>query len=181
MSASDDGLLRDARGEPLTLYHGGETWDQPNAAGTGRGAIWLTVRVSVAFGFADQYTDHARREVKVFHARMRNPLDLTKPGDLARVYGAGEEPSPVELARDRQLIEQALRFAKIHGYDGLIHPDSDVYNRYMNDLSYAVFDGAQLTMAPPRGDEQQYNIHNIPVRGAGETPAAESQYPREKP
>lgn len=160
-------VLKNESGMPLTLYHGGLVWDKFESEKSGRDALWLTPDISTASGYADQFSPQDGREIKAFHVVMAKPLDLRKPSVVELVFGEEDAPEPHEMARDRALIEAALKYAKSNDYDGLIHPDSDNFNRYSNGyVSYAVFSADQLQLAPLTGKEQDGNTHGIPMRGA---------------
>ena len=166
-AAQGDAFYKGEDGKPLTVYHGGLVWNKADLGTAGRDALWLTDEVSVASGYADQYSKGDGREIKAFNLRMQNPLDLRDPAALTLVFGEDNEPAPHKIARDRALVEEALAYAKANGHDGLIHPDSDVFNRYTNGrVSYAVFNAAQLSLAPLKGGEQDGNTYDIPMRGA---------------
>jgi hypothetical protein len=154
-------------GKPLVLYHGGLEWDDVSVTSTGRDALWFTTEVSVASGYADQYGERDGREVKAFHLRIERPLDLRVQDVVELVFGLEEAPSFHDIARDRDLIEQALKYAKANGFDSLIHPDSDVYNRTApGRVSYAIFNDDQARLAPLVGDEEESNTYGIKLRGA---------------
>jgi hypothetical protein len=169
-------ILTSDSGEPVTLYHGGLEWDDFDPKASGREALWLTPEVSVASGFADQYSPREGREIKAFHVAISKLLDLTDAAVVEAVFGEDDAPDPHVLARDRSLIEKAIVFAKAHGYDGLVHPDSDVFNRYSNGrVSYAVFSKDQLFLAPLTGLEEDGNTYGIPLRGSVEDAIADRQ------
>jgi hypothetical protein len=172
-------FLEGPDGASLVLYHGGLEWDLFDPACSGRDALWLTPHVSIASGYADQYSPKDGREIKAFHVKMTKPLDLTKAEVVNLVFGELEAPEPHEIARDRSLIEKAMRYAKWYGYDGMIHPDSDNFNRYSNgQISYAVFSKEQLQLAPLEGNEQESNTYGIPLRGrANETTPDSDDFP----
>lgn len=165
--------LKDDTGKPITLYHGGRVWDSLKISS--RDAFWLTPEVNVASGYADQYSQKDGHEIKAFHISMKNPLDITKSKVAEAVFGGDSPPGDYEIARDRSLIEKAILYAKDHGYDGLIHPDSDAFNRYTNGrVSYAVFCEDQVLFAPLVGLEEHSNTYDIPIRGLNALPLKES-------
>jgi len=142
-------LLKD-NGTPLLLYHGGCDWEEAKIAD----GLWLTANRRIAEGYADQ---HDVPVVKQFYVSMLSPLDVM--GDLfksdpldpsgEKFYDAvmaalpGFEYSRTGWARDRGAVRFAIKYAKENGYDGLIHPDSDVSNMGV-DTAYVVFDSSQL-------------------------------------
>lgn len=169
-------IMKDADGIPLRLYHGGLAWDVPDIDIAGRGALWLTPDVKVAASYADQYTKSENREIKVFHVLMQNPLDLTKCQVVEMVFGENA-PDNADIARNREIVEYAVKYARMHGYDGVIHPDSDVYNRIVFQPSYVVFEKSQLQLATQSGDESQWNLYDIPLRHANCNAKLSKDYP----
>lgn len=94
---------------------------------------------------------------------MIRPLDLRNFDVLELVYGE-DIPSPDRIAKDRVLVETAIIYAKVNEYDGVIHPDSDVYNHVTTSPSYVIFDASQVIFARPAGDEHQWNLYGHTVR-----------------
>lgn len=160
-----DYVIKDASGAPLRLYHGGLSWVVPDFDQAGRGALWLTPDVTVAVGYADQYTKSEPREIKVFMVSIQKPLDLRQREVVEKVFGE-DAPDCTDIARCRALVEHAVQYAKLHGHDGIIHPDSDVYNRVVFEPSYVVFNANQLKLTTLSGDENQWNLYDIPLKSA---------------
>lgn len=161
-------FVLDAAGLPLVLYHGGLIWQEPDMTAMHAGALWLTPDVTVAAGYADQYPAADGREIKVYHVAMKNPLDLRDRSVWPVVFPEPELVTDSLIAKNRGTVEHAVAFARQFGHDGVIHPDSDVCNRFvMGAPSYVVFDASQLVLARPTGEEDQYDLRGIRVRGEG--------------
>jgi len=159
-----DSKVVDAEGKPLVVYHGGPKWDVADMGG--RGAIWASDEYTDAVSYADQYNPRSgNTEVKPLYVKMDNPLDLRDDDVLATVFGE-DSPSEHEIRSDRSFVEEAIKYAKANGHDGLIHHDSDVQNR-PGGTSYVVFDPAQLKLAKPTGDESQFMSYGHPLRAEG--------------
>jgi hypothetical protein len=159
-----DSKVVGADGHPMTLYTGGLKWDTADLERGGRGALWLTPDVDNAAGYADQYSPNDGREIKALYANISNPLDLREQSTLDAIFGEDDAPTLRELQLDRSYVEKAIWYAKAHGHDGLIHPDSNVMNRG-GELSYVVFSGTQIKSAQLTGNEKHSQTYGINVRG----------------
>jgi len=156
-----DSKVVDAQGKPMVVYHGGTRWNEADLGIEGRGAFWATEYFPTAVSYADQYSP-SDTEIKPLFLRMRKPLDLRDSNVVNAVFpDAGV--TPYDILHDREVISNAILYAKQNGYDGVIHPDTTSENRG-GGVSYVVFDASQIKAAPARGDEDQWNSRGHSTR-----------------
>ena len=93
-------------GSPMVVYHGGLHWNVADMGAAGREAMWMTPEMSVASGYADQYTKNDKREMKPLYVRMENPLDLRQDDVVDKVFGEDDAPTETQLSRDRSLVSR---------------------------------------------------------------------------
>ncbi len=147
----------DDAGDPMVVYHGGKSWR------VAPGTTWFTDDPHVADGYADQGFDDP--EIKPCYLRIIRPLDLRDESvvhdlfpdnDWIAHHGVG-----VALKYSRDLIRLAIDHAESYGYDGVIHPDSDVTNKGSH-TSYVIFSPNQVKAAKFQGWEKEviYGDHN---------------------
>jgi hypothetical protein len=117
------------------------------------GAMWFTDGEGVAYGYAGQRD--GGEFVTPVRLMMRNPLDF-RDMDLSRVEEILSEATgqPVSVGLEygtSKGIAQAIvrdngaliQWAKANGYDGMIHPDTDVRGRGVH-TSYVTFSPDQI-------------------------------------
>ena len=165
-----DSKVVGADGKPLVVYHGGQVWSEAKI----KDGLWLTENRRIAEGYADQNDD---AEVKSLYVKMVRPLDVM--GDLVKVdpldpsgeafYDAVKAEFPDfsytrrGWASDRTVVRFAIEYAKKNGYDGVIHPDSDVSNMGV-DTAYVVFRPEQIKSAT--GNNGDFDPTNPDIRAS---------------
>lgn len=152
----------DEHGAPLVVYHGGSSWR------VAPGVTWFTDDPAVADGYADQ--GYGDPEIKACYLRIEKPLDLrdARHIELAFPDGFAEYVHPAYADRDavfalrtsREAIRHAIDYAQQHGYDGVIHPDTNVQNRGHH-TAYVIFSPNQVKAAEFQGweDDLIYGDH----------------------
>lgn len=153
-----DSKIVNSKGEPLVVYHGGTKWR------TAPGVTWFTDSPHVADGYADQGFEDGS-EIKACFLRIENPLDLRSPEHIKLAFPNGlsafvhpayadyaQRTPEFALRTSREAINLAIDYAQHHGYDGLIHVDSNVENKGSH-TSYVIFNANQVKAASFKGWE----------------------------
>ena len=123
----------DEKGSPKILYHGGTKWD---VVGEGRPwtSFWATDDPFVADTYAERYSEFIS-EIKPVVLKIKNPLDLRDPETAKSFLGYDISGGPfnsipknmaLNIAKESQKM---VEDAKTQGFDGIIHYDTDQYNR----------------------------------------------------
>jgi len=133
-------------GKPKILYHGGEIWENIDKGVAG--AFWATDDPFVADTYAERYPLE-RSEIKPVLLKIKNPLDLRDIQIAEDFFGydisKGEFSSAARNMahnipkENKEMIEKAKR----EGFDGIIHYDTDQYNKGAH-TSYIAFSPEQV-------------------------------------
>ena len=147
-----DSVVVDDNGDPLRVYHGGKKWDVARD-----GALWFTEDYVVSDGYSDQWHPN-ENELKCCYIRIERPLDMRDEQVMEYVFD--HVPNDEQIRYNREYVQIAIDYAKAYGYDGVIHPDSDVRNRG-DHLSYVVFSPKQVKAAEFGGWEKESVYTNM--------------------
>jgi len=160
-----DSKVVDEDGQPMVVYRGGPPRDVYGPMETAemveretglklseaerevieRPAWWTSPDPTVALSYAEKYAaDDA--VLTPLYLRIENPIDLTDAETFSRWYGR-----PMRKEREAvngENLMGVIRRARAAGFDGVIHYDTDQYNREADEPSYVFFAPTQAKLAP---------------------------------